>query len=316
MKARPNIEERLLDEALSWQMMLENEDADWDGYTAWLEANPRHREVFDSLALVDAAVRDNRSAISDLLAARQSDAPGAFLSRRWMVGGAVAAAFALVFALPMAWRGDAASTYRSTPGQSREIALANGTNVTLAPASAIIVTGKDAAKIELASGEAYFDVRHDPARILTVTANGYRVTDIGTRFVVNTGGGRFHVAVSEGVVSVIAPQASRTVEVNAGQQMFSGNGNATISTVPTADIGSWRLGRLSYSDAPLSLVAADIARYSGKAVTVDPSLEKKHFSGILVIGDGTRLVDDLATVMGIKVSPEKGGYRFSAAASR
>ncbi|WP_070155195.1 FecR family protein [Sphingobium phenoxybenzoativorans] len=316
MKARPEITEQMLDEALAWHMMLEADDADWDGYTAWLEADPLHRDAFDAVALVDAAVMDNRTAIRDLVAIRQPESSSASPSRRWMLGGAVAAAIALVFAVPMLRKDGAVSTYRTAPGESRDLALANGTNVTLSPASTIIVTGKDAAKIELASGEAYFDVRHDPSRTLTVAVNGYQVTDIGTRFVVNAAGGRFHVGVSEGIVSVTSPDGGRAVQINAGQQMFSGGGGATISSVPAADIGSWRSGRLSYSDAPLPIVAADIARYSGKAVTVDPSLEKKHFSGILVIGDGTRLVDDLATVMDIRVSPQKDGYRLGAAASR
>lgn len=317
MKARPEIDERLLDDALAWQQALESDDADWDGYTAWLEADSRHRQAFDSLALIDAAVKENRASIEALLAARQSaEIPGRSRRRRWVLGGAVAAVLALVVAIPVLQRADPVSTYRSEPGRSRDLALANGTNVTLSPASAIVVTGRDAANIELASGEAYFDVRHDPARTLTVTVNGYQVTDIGTRFVVNGGSGRFHVGVSEGVVSVTLPGSNRTVQVNAGQQMFSDDGVATVSAVPAADIGSWRSGRLSYSDAPLPIVAADIARYSGKTVAVDPSLEKKHFSGILVIGDGTRLVDDLATVMGIQVSPHKDGYRLSAALSR
>jgi transmembrane sensor len=314
MTARLDIEDHLLDEALAWQQSLESDDADWDGYVQWLEADPRHREAFDSVALVNAVVVEHAPAVADLLATQPTvDIPHTSHPRRWVAGGAIAAALALVVAIPVLRQGDPVTTYRSEPGKSRDFALANGTNVTLSPSSAMVVTGKDAAKIELASGEAYFDVRHDPARTLTVTVNGYQVTDIGTRFIVNAGGGGFHVGVSEGTVSVVAPQSGQAVQIGAGQQMFGDDGGATVAPITPDDVGSWRSGRLSYSDAPLPLVAADIARYSGKAVIVDPSLEKSHFSGILVIGDGTRLLTDLATVMAIRISPEKGGYRLSAA---
>jgi transmembrane sensor len=233
-----------------------------------------------------------------------------------VLGGVAAAALALVITVPLLRQANPVTTYRTDAGKSRDFALANGTNVTLSPSSAIVVTGKDATKIEVASGEAYFDVRHDPARTLTVTVNGYRVTDIGTRFIVNAGGGGFHVGVSEGAVSVLSPKSDREVRINAGQQMFGDDGDATVAPVAPDDIGSWRSGRLSYSDAPLPLVAADIARYSGKPVIVDPSLEKSHFSGILVIGDGTGLLADLANVMAFRISAEQDGYRLSAAPSR
>jgi transmembrane sensor len=49
-------DERIIDEALAWHHALESEDADWDGYTVWLEADPRHRLAFDQISIVDDAV--------------------------------------------------------------------------------------------------------------------------------------------------------------------------------------------------------------------------------------------------------------------
>lgn len=313
MTARSDIDEEMLDQAVAWQSALESDDADWDGYAAWLEADPRHRQAFDSIALVSAAVEDHKAEISKILEAQASPRPPRSVpARRWFFSGGVAAVLALAFAIPAIWLPPTTTSYTADAGESRSIALANGTHVTLSPSSSIVVHGADAAKIELAGGEAYFDVRHDPNRSLTVSAGGYHITDIGTRFAVNLSRGAFRVGVSEGSISVTSDQSDRGVQVSAGHQLVTSGDALTLSSVATAEVGSWRAGRLSYTDAPLPLVAADISRYSGRTVIVDPSLEKNHFSGTLVIGDGSRLLPDLATILAIQVRAEGNGARISA----
>lgn len=318
MTARSDIDERVLDQALAWQAALEQDDADWDGYIAWLEADPRHRETFDSVALVAAAVDDHRGEIGNLLVAQTPmERPRTRLARAFVyAGGSVAAAIALMVAVPVLWTPSSVQTYSADNGRSRSVALANGVRVTLSPASSVVVRGKDAARIELTRGEAFFDIRHDPARSLTVSAGDYSISDIGTRFSVNLAAGTFRVGVSEGRISVASPRSEQDVEVAAGHQLVGGRDGLTLSPVAAGEVGSWRMGHLSYSDAPLSLVVADISRYSGKPILIDPSLEKTHFSGTLVIGDGSRLLPDLAAVMGVGVRVEGNGARLGAAAGR
>jgi transmembrane sensor len=316
MTARPEMDEQMLDQAIAWQAALEQDDADWGGYLVWLEADPRHREAFDSVALLDAAIADKREQIKALIAP-PAETPFNARPAQWrpkmLWGGAIAASLAIMVAVPVFRSGPAPVTYSNEGITNRNLALANGTNIVLAPSSRIIVTGKDAAAIELAQGEAYFDVRHDPARTLTISAGAYRISDIGTRFSVNLSGKSFRVGVAEGMVSVGTDDADKPVQINAGYQLVGSGGNLSLAPIDVVQIGSWRTGRLSYTDAPLNLVAADITRYSGKAIIVDPSVEKRHFSGSLVIGDGSRLVGDLATVMGINAQPTGNAVRVSAA---
>ena len=56
-------EARIEEEAAAWQVASVNDDMDWDGFTRWLEADPRHRRAFDEAALADTLVDDtaNRS---------------------------------------------------------------------------------------------------------------------------------------------------------------------------------------------------------------------------------------------------------------
>lgn len=315
MTARSDIDERLIEQALAWQATLERDDADWDGYIAWLEADPRHRDAFDAVALVDATVAENRQALGDLLEAqRPVVTPSTFKLQKWFLGAGagIAAALALFVAVPMMRTPEAATAYSAEAGQSRSISLANGTAVTLSPASRIVVHGKDAGRIELASGEAYFDVKHDPGRTLMIEAGGYRISDIGTRFSVNVGDGTFRIGVSEGKVSVASVATNQRFEVAAGHQLTGWADAVTLAPVASAQVASWRNGALSYDKTPLPLVARDISRYSGRKIIVDPSLEKQNFSGTLVIGDGSKLASDMATIMGAEARPEGAGIRISA----
>ena len=50
---------------------------------------------------------------------------------------------------------------------------------------------------------------------------------------------------------------------------------------------------------PLGLVAADIARYAGGRVTVDPRDADRRFSGAMAIGDHVTMARSLAVLMGL-----------------
>ena len=318
MTGRPDLNQDVMDQAVAWYTALEQDDADWDGYIVWLESDDRHRDAFDAVSLVMATVDHHQDEISHLLETQTPSKPS---GRRFgrvfaYAGGSIAAAITLLIAVPLIHSPESVRTYSTERGGSRSIDLGNGVRVVLSPASDIAVRGKKADQVELSRGEAFFDVRHDPSRSFKVTAGGYSISDIGTRFSVNLAGSTFRAGVSEGSITVAAPNSEKAIQVSAGNQLMGGTRGYTLSPVAPADVGSWRAGKLSYSDAPLSLVLGDIARYSNRRVAVDPTLENTHFSGTLVIGDGSRLVEDLASVIGARLNVEKDGVSLSTAAAR
>jgi len=314
MTARSDMDERLLEEAMAWHVALESDDADWDGYTLWLEADPRHREAFDVVALTDRLVGEHRDDLRLLTAAPPPQVRRG--GRRQMLFGGVAAALALAIGIPALMpKGD--TVYATGAGETRRIALGNGAAIDLAPASRLVVKEGDENDLELAGGEAYFDVRHDPARALTIHAQGYAVSDIGTRFAMNLAGPALLVSVAEGHVAV-GSEGNSPTNLAAGQKLVArgDEGTMRISRIAANDVGSWRQGRLVYDDAPLSVVAADIARYSGKAVVLDPAIRARRFSGVLSVGDGSKLLADLAAVMALRYDVQGDRIRVSAGASR
>jgi len=308
--------DRIEDQAWQWHCALQGDDADWDGFTAWLEADPAHRTAYDEVALLDDALDEQRARL-DVIVPSDDDTSAAGKGRRWALwaGGAVAAALALFVAVPMLEPGNVApQDYRTAVSQTREIALDDGSRITLGPSSHLTVAGSLQDKIALEGG-AWFDIRHDPDRKLTVTASGRQITDIGTQFDVVAVPGYLHVAVAEGQVAVqSADQDTKPIQLSAGRSLSidAKASAATVRQVEPQDIGSWRAGRLVYNDAPLLLVAADISRYVGRQIIVSPDLASRRFSGVLAAEDGAKLVDELDDLMGLEAQVEGDHLRLVA----
>lgn len=317
MTARPAIDEHLLDEAEAWHGALERADADWDGYTTWLEADPLHREAFDAVVLTHRIVDErvgNLEKPVPLEEPEESTTRG--WPRRWFYGAA-AAAVALALAVPAIWLRSSDTVYATKPGETRQIALADGVSVDLAPASRLVLSDGSAKDLELARGEAIFTVAHDPARRLAIKAGEYEVGDIGTTFSVNVSAEAVKVGVADGRLTVM-PNGGEATSVAAGQQLIASRtgGTMQLTSVASTDVGSWRRGRLVYSDTPLAVVAADISRYTGKTIAVDPAIGSQSFSGVLAIGDGSKLPSSLADLTGLTYQEEGNRARLGASPTR
>lgn len=300
-------DDRIHEQAAAWHIASARDDMDWDGFTLWLEADPRHQAAYDELALADAALEDHRGALS--APAEETEQRG----RKWplWLGGALAASLALLVVVPLT-KAPSTQTFASDAG-TQAITLNDGSQVVLAPHSRLTVSGRQGQQLAL-DGGALFAIRHDPGRSLSVAAGGLNIVDIGTKFEVQTNNDAVRVEVSEGQVELRGDALPKPIRLPAGRRILfdPAHGLATVSPVSVRDVGEWREGRLTYDAAPLSLVAADLARYAGITVTVPPPLAGRRFSGTLSIHDGDTAVRDLAQLMGLQLSRSGGGYRLAA----
>lgn len=308
-----------MDEAAArWHLAQADDDMDWAAFTEWLEADPRHRESYDAIALLDARIDAARPILSRLL-------PGEFETMRRRIPrvawGAIAAGLIAVIAIGILrlqpGRAPETIAYRAPIGQSRDVQLANGSTATLAPGSVLRVAKSGVVPVTL-DGNAIFDVRHDPARPLVVQAGGYEIRDVGTRFEVSTSGGMLRVAVAEGRVAVRSPGVARELEIDAGNALTLTGGGAAADIRPThaKSIGAWRTGSLVYDDVPLAMVAADIARSTGRPVTIDPALGRRRFSGVIAPGNPEAMAAALSALTGLKARTDGDAIRLGDSAGR
>lgn len=237
----------------------------------------------------------------------------------WSVALAAVAAAAAVVALRMPESNPPAPApaprvYATTAAQRAEILLADGTRITLAPESRLRVSadfGTERRDIYL-EGEAFFDVAHDAARPFTVYAGNASAHDIGTAFAVRSYANdrAVQITVREGVVAMsgVGPLSAGDVGT------LANDGHTTVHH--GADVRAmlgWLDGRLSYTDAPLSRVVADLHRWYGAEIAIrDSSLADLPFTGDMN-GLSTRPALDLvARTLGLRV--RRDGERFTLAA--
>lgn len=311
-------DDAILSEAARWHIASDDDAMDWDAFTQWLEASPLHRTAYDEVALSDCLVAEHSeellraeapAPVAD--AAEQPDANvvrPAFGQRMRWGGFAIAATLAAVIAVPQ-FLSPSAQVYQ-TAGTSQRVALADGSSVLLAPRSRLTVEGRSQDRMAL-SGGALFDIRHDPSRQLEISASGLTISDIGTRFDVQAQDSSVRVAVVEGKIEVSADALAAPVRLPAGQGLAydAGAGTATVAPVKAADVGSWQNGRLSYENARLALVAADLRRYAGVSVEVPASLRDRRFSGTLIVDNGNAALRDLVQLMGLRLRGHAGAWR-------
>ncbi|MEZ5689711.1 MAG: FecR domain-containing protein [Caenibius sp.] len=308
-------EDRIASEAAIWHAASANDDMDWDGFTTWLEADPRHAVIYDEIALADARLQELTPTLTPPLMAANDAAEAEHATYqgrhagwwRW-AGGALAACLVAVLAVPQFLQTD--PHIYETADASRTIALADGSHIALAPHSRLQIADGEQ-DMEL-SGGAWFNISHDPSRKLTITAGQLQISDIGTQFDVQHNGDGVRVNVAEGTVNVSSQALSAPVRLEAGRGLLfdASNGVSRVNAIPLEDAGSWRSGRLSYQSMPLALVASDITRYAGVQVTVAETLRNREFSGTLIVTDGKTALRDLSQLMGVDVTGNGDSFRL------
>lgn len=295
------------DAALGWALRIgEPEFADWDGFTTWLEANPAHARAYDAVqAALDeaAALTPEASAkIEPELSAANDNPPGWLIRHRVWLGGAIAAALVLATTFLFGLWPQGETLYATAPGETRMIAMADGTTVALSGGSRLAVTDARAARLE--AGQALFTIRHDEADPFVLDAGGTRLVDAGTVFDVRLAGASLDVAVAEGAV-IIDPEA-QAIRVDAGERAVgAAGGSFRLAAVDMAAVGEWQRGRISFADASLAEIAAELTRATGIVFTSTDTATR--LSGSIALDSLRADPRTLEPLLGVRVQPQDGG---------
>lgn len=305
-----------VDQAISLHVRMQATDAraeDWAAFTDWLESDPANAEAYDRIASADADLgglapnAPEAPAISHVMPTARSGWP------LWRLAPFAAAAALLLAILSWPQASDPAFRYFATAsGETRTVALGGGTRVELNGDTRIAVDMATARFARLERGEATFVIRHDAARPFVLEADGHRVVDAGTVFNVALSAAELNVGVAQGSV-LFDPQTAR-IALAAGRTLRLDKHGSTIELgrQAPATIGSWREGRLVYSNAPVGRVATDVARAIGKPVAVDGRLRSRRFTGIIVIDDRESVVmRRVGALLDVQARPTGQGWSLS-----
>ena len=169
----------------------------------------------------------------------------------------------------------------------------------------------------LDKGEAYFQIKHDADHRFVVRAGNYRVTDLGTKFVVRRESDRIEVTLVEGSARVEAPEGSgrRSVTLLPGEMAIATANDLTISkrlpqTLAT-ELG-WRRGMLIFKHTTLAEAADTFNRYNHRKLVIgDPVAANLTINGTFRINDVDAFTRLIREVFGLRVKNADGTIMVS-----
>jgi transmembrane sensor len=237
--------------------------------------------------------------------------------RRWLPMAAAAAVVAVaLLGGYLAWMGGvgrtASQVYSSAVAGRRDVTLDDGSRVTLGGATRLTTRFSHSERqVDLAEGEAYFEVVHNATRPFVVRVGNLTIHDVGTAFDVRRTGDRVTVTMAEGRVRIFDKVDSNGdgLEAVAGQAVSYDPSHPAmrVSSSDPAQAAAWRDDRLEFDNEPLAVVVANINRYSTRPVRIaDANIAPLTFTGTV----RTDAIDDwlhaLPQVLPLKVSDVGG----------
>jgi transmembrane sensor len=267
-------------QAAAW--LERRERMDWNAtdqvmLDAWLAQSPAHTIAY--LRIEDVWHRAERLRA---LGTISPDAP-AHAPRRYTVPivmgiAATLAAIAVIgIAATELLRQPEARAYSTEVGGRELVAFADGTQIELNTDTALRAQMTSQERVVwLDRGEAYFQVKHDPAHPFIVMTGDRRVTDLGTKFLVRRDIGSVEVALLEGRVRVGGNATSHAALLAPGDVATATAESMSIRKKSADDLAgemAWRRDMLVFNHTTLADAAREINRYNRrKLVIADPSV--------------------------------------------
>lgn len=299
-----------------------------DEFITWLNHNEENRHAFSqsqkvwqTLGMTDSAVRWIEQHAS------QNSEPSTFTrsKSRLITSASMLAAMAASIAL-LVVNGVFTTTnsleitqpptaFTSSIGENRHITLNDGTDVTLAGNSSILVViNRNERRVNLRKGSAYFDVTHDPSRVFTVTAQHTEVRVRGTAFEVKRSlNNSLKVSVKRGLVDVAdlpeqEDQSEHILQLRPNEQLRADINGGFISPItqfnPETEF-AWLNERLIYDNVALKNVIMDINRYVKKPVVIlDESIKELPITASLTFAQIEPMLAALASAYSIRLTHE------------
>lgn len=191
---------------------------------------------------------------------------------------AIAAAIALPLAAALWLMRPAAvvpmTLAQTTSGETKSIQLVDGTQITLNENSELkypVTFASDQRQVHL-KGEAYFEVQSDPTRPFEVQTDQVSVKVLGTIFNVRSHPAEavVQVSVEEGKVQLSSQQTEKSVILTKGEvgSYHSKTQQLTENKVNNKNASAWKSNVLTYKNAPLQEVLADLSQQFKVSATI------------------------------------------------
>jgi transmembrane sensor len=319
--------------ATGWLVRVQSDAAtadDWNALTVWLEASPAHGDAFSAMEALSLEIEASAEAILAALGPRSAEVLPFRRSERgqparparkaaWGQAAVAAAVVGIAAAVGFAgWKASEGSlqTYRTRPGETRAITLADGSRIRMDAASTMSVRmGLFARRVQMGDAEATFDVARDGQRPFEVAVGDQRVRVRGTEFNIRNYDGLTDVTVRRGIVAVYrrGEDEQPLATLTRGGELTHVVGSSQFATRQVdPDVAfAWTQGRLICDDRPLSEIIPYLNRRYATPIRLAPGLAERRFSGVLELGDEKDVVRRLASYLSLTMHGSAGEIYLS-----
>lgn len=273
-----------------------------EGFRAWLAESPEHVATFEHMTDTwEKSARLRRRPVEHLAS---WELPGVRVRMSRAALATAAVALLAVAGTLYYLRSDAIAT---SVGEQRILTLEDGSRVHLnTDTRAVVHYDSSKRRVELAQGEALFEVAKQSGRPFIVTAGDREIRALGTSFIVRREERDLTVTLVEGKVAVTPASAQKTVMLSPGERVTFSNAEAPRVDHPALDkLTAWQRGQVALDDVPLLEAVAEMNRYARKPLVVRSTrAESIRISGIFVAGQSQSFAQALRRSYGLKVEEE------------
>jgi transmembrane sensor len=302
---RPEISPQVAEQAVNWLIEMQSGHLDagrQQAWQAWLNGHGDHQRAWAHIQRVNQRLHG----LSSPLAHAAINAPTSS-SRRKALKLLLLLGAGSVAALSMRDRIDLApmlADYRSSIGERRKLALADGSQLQLNTGTALDVRFDNGQRlIKLLEGEIMLTVANDPRPLHLLTAEGsLRAAGSGARLDLRQLAGRTQLAVFAGSVE-LSPfeQTDSTLLVKASQQVTFNRRQWDPVRPVDSNSGAWADGMLVASHMRLADFLGELSRYRRGHLKCDEKVADLLISGSYPLNDSERILDMLEVALPVKV---------------
>jgi transmembrane sensor len=291
-------------------------------FEAWLAGHPARRELVAEYCqfAIDLGQLLPALAATGKVALPPASPVATSPHHRWLfpslaLGGLAAAVAAVALVL---WAGHAPSAtaperqYVTTAAQRHSLTLADGTHIDLSARTRVtIALGSNERRVQLAAGQAFFDVAKDAGKPFTVETPVGSVLVTGTRFAVRADAATgLEVIVAEGQVRVSPSAGVAPVSIGANQHLTAKDAQVSVEALaPEAlsDSLAWRNGQIVFSATPVGQALASFARYHGREISASAEASALRVGGRYNLDDLDGFLAALEEILPVTVTHSPDG---------
>lgn len=306
-----------LQQAAEWFALLRSDsinDSDRIGWQKWLSADVEHRRAWARVEAVSQQFETFSPEQEQAAAVNALDASSRLRKQRRRAlkmltllcsAGGVSWMAAQLDPVQRTWLAFS-SDYSTAVGETRDVMLADGSQVWLNTASALNARFRpDLRRLVLLGGEILIETAPDPAqpaRPFVVDSAQGRMRALGTRFTVRQLDGMTRLSVYAGAVEITPVNSSAAPQlITAGQQaLFSAEQIETPAVVDPAS-QAWVKGVLFADQLTLAEFVAELARYHKGYLACAPEVADLRVVGAYPLHDMNKIFAMLETALPVTV---------------